>query len=157
MIGAEGNGHTRGSEVTYGARTRESRSLGTLVKELTGETSALLRAEMALARTEIGDKVDQAQRGVTSIATGGVVLFAGVLALCACAILVLSQYLEPWVAALIVGAVVSIIGLALVMKGKRSVSAKNLVPERTIGSVEQMGRTIKGDDRRHDDRREERV
>jgi hypothetical protein len=138
--GMHTTGEGRGIEVSDRSRRERHdtrRGLGELVRELTDESAALLRAEIALAKAEMGEKVSEAQRGVVSMASGAAVLYAGVLTLIACAVLALGEVMPWWGAALIVGVIVTGIGALLVAKGKQNVSARNLVPDRTIRSVQQ--------------------
>jgi uncharacterized membrane protein YqjE len=130
-----GNGHER---ATHGA----GRGIGDLFRELTGETTALLRAEVALARSEIGEKVEQAKTGVTSMLAGSVVLFAGILGLMAAAILALSRIWPAWAAALVVGGAVTLIGLVLVLVGRSRVKTGNLTPDRTMESLHATKREL---------------
>jgi hypothetical protein len=116
--------------------SHDPRSLGSLFVELTKETSALLRAEVELAKSEIEEKVEDAQRGVISMASGGAVLFVGVLTLVACLVLALSEVWPPWAAALVVGLVVSGVGAFLLMRGRVAFKASHLKPTRTIASIQ---------------------
>lgn len=113
----------------------DGRSFGALLLELTKETTALVRGEVALARTEIEEKVAQAERGIISMASGGAVLFAGILTLIACAVLALSLAWPAWVSALVVGLVVTAIGVVLVLTGRKKMSKERLSLHRTMSSL----------------------
>ncbi len=120
------------------AQLREERSLGDLFAELASETTTLLRQEVKLAKAEMTQSATEAGRGVAVLVAGGAVAYAGFLALLAAAIIGLWQAgLEPWVAALIVGAVVAVIGIILVLRAKESLSASNLAPRRTVRTIKE--------------------
>ena len=68
-------------ETTSRTEAPERRSLIGLFSDLWRETSALFRAEAELAKAELSEKVSQATAGVTSLAIGGLVAFAGLLVL----------------------------------------------------------------------------
>jgi hypothetical protein len=51
--------------------------------------------------------------------------------------------MEPWLAALIVGGAVTLIGIILVSMGKSKLSAKNLQPNRTIATLQDDKRWAK--------------
>jgi hypothetical protein len=128
----------------YEARTRYDyegdageRSVSSLLGDLAGETSALVRAEVALARKEIQGNLHTAQRGVMAIGAGSGVLMIGVLALVAAGILALAQLttLSLWQAAAIVGVVITLAGAIMVAIGKRKASAEGIKPARTLGSL----------------------
>jgi hypothetical protein len=114
------------------------RSVGALLGDLIGETSALMKAEVTLARQEMQHNLHTAQRGAASMATGAAVLSAGLLALVACAILVLNYVMADWVAALLVGLVVSGIGAAMLMIGKRKALGEGIKPQRTLHSLREV-------------------
>jgi Putative Actinobacterial Holin-X, holin superfamily III len=66
---------------------------------------------------------------------GGLIAFTGWLALTAAAILGLSLVLAPWLAALIVGAVMIALGAGLLLFSKSRLRGENLVPRRTLSSL----------------------
>jgi preprotein translocase subunit SecG len=49
--------------------------------------------------------------------------------------LFLAQYMEAWLAALIVGAVVAIVGFIMLQSGKKKLDAGSFTPERTQESL----------------------
>lgn len=115
---------------------KEDKTIGALISDLTRDLTTLFRQEILLAKTEMSEKVGQAESGMTMLIIGGAVAYAGLLLLLAAAVLGLSLYLEPWVAALIVAVVVLVIGLIMVSKGKSNLKARNLVPEKTVESLQ---------------------
>lgn len=115
---------------------KEEKTIGTLISDLTRDITTLFRQEIRLVKTEMSEKVEQAESGMTILAIGGAVAYAGLLILLAAAVLGLSLYLEPWLAALIVAVVVLVIGLGMVAKGKSNLKARNLVPEKTVESLQ---------------------
>jgi len=58
-------------------------------------------------------------------------------------ILLLSKAIDPWLAAVIVGVVVSGIGFAFIQKGRKDLTAENLAPEQTARSVQRTANTFK--------------
>lgn len=114
---------------------RESQSIIELVRRFSEELLTLFRQEMALATAEISRTLRKLAAGVASIAAGAAVLYAGFLTLLAAAVLGLSQVVEPWLAALIVGGALTLIGIVLLMVGKKTVEAENLKPQRTVESL----------------------
>ena len=81
----------------------------------------------------------------------GFAAFTGLLFLLVAATIALANIVAPWLAALIVGLVVTAIGVALLAKGRSSISSTNLVPERTVHSVQKDVSSPSrrcGDDRR---------
>jgi uncharacterized membrane protein YqjE len=114
---------------------RSSQSIVTLLRRLTHEVATLLRQEIRLATVEISGALKRAIAGALATASGGAVLFAGILVLLAAAVLGLATVLPAWASALIVGVVVSVIGLILVLSGAKQLNPSALEPERSVRSL----------------------
>jgi hypothetical protein len=106
-----------------------------LLKRLMEELMTLLRQEMALATAEVSGAIARLSAGILSMATGGAVLFAGFLTLIAAAVLGLATVVDAWLAALLVGGIVTVIGITLVVAGRRSVDPASLKPQRSPESL----------------------
>jgi len=126
-----------GSSPNAGAANgdRGSQSAFGLLRRLMDELSRLLRQELALAVAEISHSMRVALAAAASVAVGGAVLFMGLLAMLAAAILGLATVLHPWLAALVIGAAVALIGIVLVSVGIRSFDPSALKPARTAESL----------------------
>ncbi|HEX6143308.1 MAG TPA: phage holin family protein [Geminicoccaceae bacterium] len=111
---------------------KENRSLSQLIVDLQRESSTLVRDEVALVRAEINEKVSQALNGVISLLAGALVAFSAlIIVLIAIAEFLITLEMAGWLAYLIVGAVVLIIGVIMLMKGKSNLQPANLAPRRT--------------------------
>jgi len=117
---------------------KEDQSLGELFAELTRETATLVRQEMALAKTEMSQKMSRVGRDVGFLAAGGAVLYAGFLALIAAAIIGLAHLGLHWGwSAFLVGLVVAGVGGFLVKTGLDNLKREDLVPRQTIESLKE--------------------
>jgi len=115
---------------------RDDRSLGRLFSDLSRQLSTLVRQEIELARTEITANATETARDASLIGAGGVLLHAALLGAFATVVLVLVQLgLDPWLAALVVTAVVAVIGLALTLRGRDQLRQRSLVPKRTVETL----------------------
>jgi hypothetical protein len=114
---------------------RTDRPVGGLLSDLARQFTLLLRQEMALARAEIVGKVGQLGSASALVAAGGLIAFAGLLYLLAAATLGLGTVVEMWLAALIVGAVVVVLGVGVALIGRARIQASNLAPLRTVRSL----------------------
>jgi len=121
----------------------EERPVGEIVGELWENTEKLVRQELELGLAELDRKVTRLKADAAMAAVGGSVLYAGVLTLVAAVVLLLSKAVDPWLAALIVGVVVSGIGFALIQRGKKDLESAELKPELTMRSVERTAHTFK--------------
>lgn len=122
---------------TDATSTPSDKPLSSLFSELAGETTTLVRKEVELARAEMSEKMGQAAAGAISLAAGGLVAFAGLIFLLLSATIGLSNWVSDWLAALIVGGVVALIGIFMVMAGKNRLSTENLQPKRTIETLQE--------------------
>ena len=113
----------------------DSGGMTQLLRKLVDDFTVLLRKELALAASEVGEAVDEAKAGAGAVLSGGAVLYAGVLFLLLAVTLGLAEVMAPWLAALVVGVVVSIFGAVLLQSGKKRIRPDSFVPERTVESV----------------------
>jgi uncharacterized protein (DUF983 family) len=91
-----------------------------LIKSLADDVTRLFSQEVALAKAEVSTALDHIKAGVLSLAIGLGVLFVGFIVLLFAAAEALSLVVASWLAYLIVGGVVAIIGLILLMKAKKT-------------------------------------
>ena len=123
------------SEAEPAVAGERGRSAADLLRQLLGDVTVLFRKELALAASEVSHSVDEAKHGVQTMITGGAVLHAGVLLLLAAVTLWLATIMAAWLAALVLGAIVTVIGIVMVSAGKKRVSTRTLTPERTVASL----------------------
>lgn len=116
---------------------KEDRSIGELFADLARDTSTLVRQEVALAKTEISDKISKVGKDVASMAVGGAVAYAGFLAIIAALILLLGEVMDTWLAAFIVGGVVVLVGYMLIQRGREALKQEDLAPRRTIETIKE--------------------
>jgi len=126
------------------ARNGNGSSAVSLLRRLVDDLSTLVRKELALATAEISQSLHSVQKGVASVAVGGAVCFAGFLFLLVAATAALAQTMDTWLAALIVGAIVAIVGYAMLAAGKKKLEQSDLKLKRTQESLHQDRELIKG-------------
>ena len=119
------------------ART-DDRSLGELFGDLVRDMGILVRQEVSLATTELTYKATRVGREVALLAVGGLVAYAGLLAIVAAIIIVLATAGLPWwLAALIVGLIVAAIGAVLVQRGVAALKRVDLAPRQTVETLKE--------------------
>jgi len=121
----------------------EGRSLGDLVSGVTNDLATLMRQEIQLARAETMEKVSEATQSIVWIVAGGLVAYAGVIGLLIAAIVGLATFMPLWLSALIVGVVVIIVGAILIQSGRSRLQNMNVVPEKTIASIQEDAALVK--------------
>ena len=115
---------------------RGERSVGQLFGDLTRQLGTLVRQEIELARTEVTSRATAAGRDAAMVGVGSAFLYAGFLGLMAALTLwLVDAGLDPWLAALVVGGVVLLIGVTLVLRGRQNLSALDLAPRRTAETI----------------------
>lgn len=132
-------------------RAKDDRSLGQLLKELTSETTTLLRQEVDLAKTEMSEKASRLGTNLGSLAVGGGVAFLGALALLAAAIYGLTSILDQflslgvavWLAPLIIGLILAAVGYSLVKKALETLKRESLAPQKTTESLQENKEWLK--------------
>jgi hypothetical protein len=112
--------------------------IGELVKQLSEQTSTLVRQEIELAKTEMAERGKAAGKGAGILGGASVVGLLAAGALTAFLILLLAEAMDAWLAALIV-AVVYAIGAAVLAETGRGRLREGMppTPEQTIESVKE--------------------
>lgn len=128
---------------TYGY-TRDSESTPSLLRRLIGDVSLLLSQEVALLKAETKQSIGELKAATVGIAMGGAVAFLGLIFLLLAAVYGLSNVVDPWLAALIVGGVVTLIGVIMLATGRRKLEPASLAPTRTAASITKDTEMIKG-------------
>lgn len=119
------------------ARQADGPSIGELINDLSQDVTLLVRQEIQLAKVEMQQKLTRITTDLASLVAGGVVATLGGLALTAAVILLLigPVGLSPWLAALIVGAVLGVTGLVLVRRGVTDLKRTDPTPRRTLDTI----------------------
>jgi uncharacterized membrane protein len=120
-------------------RTAEERSIGELFGELSQDVALLVRQEAELAKTEMHQKMIKVRTDVLAMVSGGVVAYLGGLSLTAAVILLLIDPigLKPWLAALLVGAVLAVTGYIMLQRGAKDIKRTDPTPRRTVETIKE--------------------
>lgn len=117
------------------ARAMEPQKISELVRHLVDQVSTLFRQELSLAIAELSRSLTAVIVGLTSVAVAGALLFAGLLVLLFAAVTGLALVLPAWLAAVVVGAVVVLIGASLLGVGISRFKAATVPPKRSAASL----------------------
>jgi hypothetical protein len=114
------------------------RPLPELLKQLSEETTRLVRQEIELAKAELTQKGRQAGMGAGLFGAAGAIGFLALAALTTCFILALDAAMPAWLAALLVAVVYGGIAAVLAVRGRAKVrQAAPPLPEQTIETVKE--------------------
>ncbi len=116
---------------------QQERSIGELFGQLTQDMTLLVRQEIQLARTEMSDKLSRFTTNLLSVGAGGFVAYLGGLALVAALILAIRDLANISLAlsAVIVGAVLAIVGYVMLQRGLKELKRVDLAPRRTVETL----------------------
>jgi uncharacterized membrane protein YqjE len=114
------------------------RPVGELLKELSQQTTALVRQELDLAKAEMAEKGKRAGLGAGMFGGAGLFAVLALGALTACLIAALATGMDVWVAALIVAVAYAAVAGVLALLGKQKTrEALPPAPEQAIESTKE--------------------
>jgi len=121
---------------TAGRNNVPDASTAELVRQLSDQTSTLIRDEMALVKAEISEKGKKAGIGAGMFGAAGIFGFYAFGAFTATLIAVISLGVDTWIAAAIVTVVYAAIAGVLALQGKNKVQDAT-PPVRSVESVKE--------------------
>jgi uncharacterized membrane protein YqjE len=114
------------------------RPIGELLKQLSQETTTLVKQELDLAKAEVAQKGQQAGKGAGMFGGAGVMGLMALGSFTAFLILLLDGAMPNWAAALVVTAVYAAIAGVLALQGRNKLKeATPPVPEQAVESVKE--------------------
>jgi hypothetical protein len=120
----------------HSAGAHDDRSAADLIKQVSEQTSKLVRQEIALARLEIREKIKHFELGAGLLGAAAFCALFGVGTLVAALVLALATAMAGWLAALVVA--VALLGGAglMALSGKRQIAqATPPAPEQAVENV----------------------
>jgi hypothetical protein len=109
-----------------------------------GHVSSLVRSEVDLARAEIGENVNRAGLAFGLLLGAVVIALVALNVLAAALVAAIAEAgLEAGWAALIVGAVLAVIALAMTVKATKDLKLANLAPTRTARNMKRDAAALK--------------
>jgi uncharacterized membrane protein YqjE len=118
-------------------------STGDLLKQLSQETTTLVRQELELARAELTEKGKQAGKGAGLVGGAGVTGHMALFALTLTAIFVLATFMTGWLAALLVTLVWGAVAATLALIGKNRIQEATPPAPQTVETVKEDVRWAK--------------
>lgn len=111
-------------------------SVGELLGSLATTTASLVKQEVRLVTSELSHKSSVAVHAAGMVGLGGAVVHVGVLVLAFAAVFALGTVMPMWLAAVILGAVFTVIGSAVLARGLAKLKHLDLVPRQTLQTLE---------------------
>lgn len=111
-------------------------TVGDLLGTLATSTASLVRQEVHLVSTELGNKASQATHAVGMVAIGGAAIHIGLLMMGGGVVIALAALVPMWMSALAIGGVVAVIGIVMLGKGLGALRRLDVTPRATLKTLE---------------------
>jgi uncharacterized membrane protein YqjE len=116
---------------------QNGRSVPEVLQDIVGNIEEIIRSEFRLAKAEIKEEASQAAPPLKMIVVGAAIGFYALGFLIFTLVMGLATVVPTWLAALIVGAVLGLIALALITTASKRLKQVKKVPERTIETMKE--------------------
>jgi uncharacterized membrane protein YqjE len=113
------------------------RPIGELLKQLSEETTTLVRKEIELAKAEVSEKGKKAGLGAGMFGGAGVAGLLALGSLTACLVALLATGMKVWVAALIVTVLWAAVAGVLALLGRNKVQEATPPVEQTVETIKE--------------------
>jgi uncharacterized membrane protein YqjE len=116
---------------------QNGRSVPEVLQDIVGNIQEIIRSEFSLAKIEIKQEAAQAKGPVIMWLIGGALGLYALGFLLFTAVLGMATVMPIWIAALVVGAVLTVASVALLSAARKRLNQVHKVPERTIESLKE--------------------
>lgn len=123
---------------------RSNRSIPDILSDLTREFTTMIRKDFLLARTEMSEKASMVGGAIAMIAVGAVFLIAAAMLLFQAAVdALVAQGFSELAATLLVGVAALILGAILTWIGVRRLNPENLAPNKTFEQLQREAAVVR--------------
>jgi uncharacterized membrane protein YqjE len=119
------------------ATPQMQRSVPEVLQNIVGNLQEIIRSEFRLAKTEIKEEAAKAAKPAATFGVGLVLGFYGIGFLLLASVYGLSTVMAGWLAALLVGAILAIVAIALLSSSGKKLKRVNPTPDKTMRSLEE--------------------
>jgi uncharacterized membrane protein YqjE len=119
------------------ATPQMQRSVPEVLQDIVSNLQEIIRSEFRLAKTELKEEAARAAKPAATFGFGLVAGFYGIGFLLVAAVYGLSMVMAGWLAALLVGAVLTIVAIALTSSSGKELKSVNAIPDKTVQSLEE--------------------
>jgi uncharacterized membrane protein YqjE len=113
------------------------RSVPEVLQDIAGNIQEIIRSEFRLAKTEIKEEASKASRPAETLGAGIVLSFYALGFILFAVVYALSIVIAAWLAALLVGVVLAVLGIALIGSGGKRLKQVNVIPGKTAESLKE--------------------
>jgi hypothetical protein len=119
-------------------------STPSLLRRLMDDVGVLFTQELALLKSETSRSIGDMKAAVVSVAMGGAVLMIGIIFLALAGVYALGTVVDLWLAALIVGGGITLVGAIMLLTGRRKLQPAAMAPRRTADALRKDATMLKG-------------
>jgi Putative Actinobacterial Holin-X, holin superfamily III len=119
------------------ATPQMQRSVPEVLQDIVGNLQEIIRSEFLLAKAEFKEEASRAAKPVATFGVGLALGFYGIGFLLLAAVYGLSTVMAGWLAALLVGAILAIVAIALMSSSGEKLKRVELTPNKTIQSLQE--------------------
>jgi hypothetical protein len=123
---------------------RDYDSTPSLLRRLMDDVGVLFTQQLALLKSETSRSIGDMKTAAISMAMGGAVLMIGLIFLALAGVYALGTVVDLWLAALIVGGAITLIGVIMLLTGRRKFQPDAIAPRRTAESLRRDAEMLKG-------------
>jgi len=113
------------------------RSIASVLGDIVGNVQQIIRAEVRLAKVEVGEEIARAGRGGIIAAAGAVLCMMALGFVLLAVVYALALVWPVWAAALTVGAGAVVIGGVCISAGLSRLKQVNLAPPKTVATLQE--------------------
>ena len=113
------------------------RSIPEVLQDIVGNLQEIIRSEFRLAKAELKEEAARASEPVATFGLGLVLAFYGIGFLLLSLAFWLTTLMALWQAALLIGAALAIVAIALMYSSGEKLKRVNPTPDKTIRSLEE--------------------
>ena len=112
-------------------------SLGSLVAEMTGEMSTLVRKELELAKVEMKEEVGKAGKPAGMLGAGAVTAYLALLFTSLALAWLLDEVMHVALAFVLVAVLHGVVAAVLLSRGRNEIKKVNPVPRQTVETIKE--------------------
>jgi len=113
------------------------RSFSDVLQDIIRNVQEIVRSEVRLAKTEIREEAAKAKSSLLLLAAGALIAIFAMLFLLLTLVYALTLVMPNWAAALIVGAVLALVGSVVLTTGMRRFKQIQPTPVRTVETIKE--------------------
>lgn len=117
--------------------SQNHRSIPEVLQDIVGNIQEIVRSEFRLAKAELKEEASRASKPVATFGIGVVFGFYGIGFLLLSLVYWLTTLMAVWLAALLVGAALAVVAIALMSSSGQKLKRVNPTPDKTIRSLEE--------------------